>query len=67
MNAQTLRETHGSFLSFSACSLQIFFSRLQHSNLRGMLHGVCSCGIIISYIWFKLGEYALHGCHQIVY
>lgn len=25
------------FLSFSACSLQIFFSRLQHSNLRGMV------------------------------
>lgn len=39
-NAHTLRETHGSFLSLSACRLHIFFSRLQHNNLRGMLHGV---------------------------
>lgn len=40
VTSQTLRETRGSFLSFSACSLHIFFSRLQHSNLRGMLPGV---------------------------
>lgn len=48
VTAQTPRETRGSFLSFSACSLHIFFSRLQHSNLRGMLPGVLAAWLFLT-------------------
>lgn len=43
LNAQKLRDTHGSFLSFSTCNLQTFFRRLQHRLLwrsKGRLLGV---------------------------